>query len=52
MGAPVKRPEDFTEEEVEAAMADCIVCLPIADNAALAAAVNKAIEHRFGPADD
>lgn len=46
------RPEDVTEEEVEAAMADCYVCLPIVDNAALAAAVNKVLEHRFGPSDD
>jgi hypothetical protein len=48
----MKRPADFSEEEIEAAMADCIACLPIADNAALAAAVNKALEHRYGPADD
>lgn len=52
MGASMKRPEDFTEEEIEAAMTDCIVCLPIADNAALAAAVNKALDHRYGPAND
>jgi hypothetical protein len=48
----MKRPPDFSEEEIEAAMADSYVTLPIANNAALAAAVNKALEHRYGPADD
>jgi hypothetical protein len=47
----MKRPPDFTEEEIEEAMADCYVCLPITDNAALAAAVNKALESRYGPAE-
>lgn len=48
----MKRPDDFTEEEVQAAMADAYIALPIADYAALAAAANKALEHRYGPADD
>lgn len=52
MEPPVRRPEDFTEEEVEAAMTDAYVSLPITDFAALAAAVNKAMEARYGPADD
>lgn len=47
-----ERPEDFTEEEVEAALAGAYVSLPIADHAALAAAVNKCLEDRFGPAPD
>lgn len=46
------RPADFTEEEVEAAMQSAYVALPIVDMASLAAAVNKVIEYRFGPADD
>lgn len=48
----MKRPADFAEEEIEAAMADSYVSLPITDNASLAAAVNKCIEARYGPADD
>jgi len=48
----MKRPDDFTEEEIEAAMVDSYVALPIADYAALAAAVNKVLEARYGPADD
>lgn len=47
----MKRPEEFSEEEVEEAMADSYVSLPITDNAALAAAVNKVLEHRYGPAE-
>jgi hypothetical protein len=43
------RPHDFTEDEVEQAMADSYVSLPIADYASLAAAVNKALEQRYGP---
>lgn len=46
------RPADVTEEEVQEAMADSYVTLPIADLASLAAAVNKVLEHRFGLADD
>jgi CheY-like chemotaxis protein len=46
------RPADFSEEEIEAAMADSYVSLPITDHASLAAAVNKALEHRYGVADD
>lgn len=51
MGAPVRRPPDFTEEEVAAAMADCYACLPIADTASLAEAVNKCLEARYGPGE-
>jgi hypothetical protein len=47
----MERPEDFTEEEIEAAMIDSVVCLPITDNAALAAAVNKVLESRYGTAE-
>jgi hypothetical protein len=43
------RPHDFTEDEVEQAMADSYASLPITDFASLAAAVNKALEHRYGP---
>jgi hypothetical protein len=45
------RPADFSEEEIEAAMADSYVSLPIADYASLAAAVNKVIESRYGPVE-
>ena len=48
----MNRPPDFSSEEVEAAMADSYVSLPITDMASLAAAVNKVIEHRYGTADD
>lgn len=45
------RPDDFTEDEIEQAMADSYVSMPIADYASLAAAVNKALEQRYGPAE-
>lgn len=48
----MKRPPDFSEEEVEAAMVDSYVALPIKTHACLAEAVNKVIEARYGPADD
>ncbi len=48
MGAPVTRPDPFSEEEVAAAMADSYVSLPIGDMAALAEAVNKCLVARYG----
>jgi hypothetical protein len=50
-GVPIYRPTDVTEEEVESAMADSYVSLPITDYASLAAAVNKVLESRYGVED-
>lgn len=47
----MKRPEEFTEEEVEAAMKDSYVVLPITSYACLAEAVNKVLEFRLGPVE-
>ena len=45
------RPEEFTEEEVEKAMADSYVALPIKTYACLTEALNKCLEHRLGPVE-
>lgn len=46
-----QRLEEFTEEEIEEAMKDAYVALPIQTYACLTEAVNKVLEHRLGPVE-